>query len=202
MVDALIDGTIYDLFKHNIRTAGHEDIIFSLRVPSEKILPLLAPQQFDWVYIDGKHAYDNVVKDIAYAMPLLKEGGILCGDDLEEQWFEVDTEEANQKKQIDFICDTKTGKGYHPGVTLACSELLGEVSVWNGFWAMQKLGQEWRKVELPKTEESFLLPCLQGFAGWSNEEQQEFINWLDANTDYNRLLSQMGEFYYTHHPGD
>jgi hypothetical protein len=38
-------------------------------------------QYFDWVYIDGDHTYEMVLKDLMFYYPLIKKGGWLCGDD-------------------------------------------------------------------------------------------------------------------------
>ena len=37
---------------------------------------------FDWVYIDGNHLYDFVLKDIEISFAKVKSGGIIVGDDL------------------------------------------------------------------------------------------------------------------------
>ena len=37
---------------------------------------------FDWVYIDGSHTYDFVLKDLNHYYQFMKSGGFLCGDDL------------------------------------------------------------------------------------------------------------------------
>jgi predicted O-methyltransferase YrrM len=37
--------------------------------------------RLDYVFIDGGHAYENVLEDIACWQPLVRPGGILCGHD-------------------------------------------------------------------------------------------------------------------------
>lgn len=37
----------------------------------------------DLIYIDGSHDYDDVYKDIEYYLPLLNDGGVLFGDDID-----------------------------------------------------------------------------------------------------------------------
>lgn len=143
---ALKSGEILDLFFHNIKASGHEDIIKLVRARSEEILPLLGSNQFDLVYIDGNHAYKQVLRDITNAIPLVREGGILCGDDLELQLSVVDVENARRNSEADFILDPKTNQKFHPGVTLAVAECFGEVSAWDKFWVMRKVGRTWQRV--------------------------------------------------------
>jgi hypothetical protein len=110
---------------------------------------MLKNNQFDLIFIDGDHSYGAVTRDIQNAAPLLKEGGVLCGDDLELQYFEVDIENGKKNKEKDYIVDLKTKRYFHPGVCLAIGEFFGkEVSEWRGFWAMRKQADKWRKIEL------------------------------------------------------
>ncbi|MBI3441414.1 MAG: hypothetical protein HY052_06395, partial [Proteobacteria bacterium] len=48
----------------------------------------------------------------------------------------------------DYIKNISRGVYYHPGVTLAVAEVFGEVSAWEGFWAMRKTEYGWIKVNL------------------------------------------------------
>lgn len=142
MAQALQSGDILRLFLHNIAASGYADCVRFIRGRSEEVLPRLRPGQFDLVFIDGSHIYEAVARDIENAMPLVKEGGILCGDDLELQASVVT--DARAYSHLDFICDPSGW--YHPGVTRAVAEKLGEVSAWSGFWAMRKRGG-WEKIE-------------------------------------------------------
>ena len=38
-------------------------------------------EYFDFVYIDGDHSYEAVIKDLDSWYPKLKEYGVMCGDD-------------------------------------------------------------------------------------------------------------------------
>ncbi|MHC4159414.1 MAG: class I SAM-dependent methyltransferase, partial [Planctomycetota bacterium] len=151
MHDALSSGKIFELFIHNIKATGHDDVIIAFRGWSDNLLPLLGSDRFDLVFIDGNHAYTGVLKDIESSARLVSEGGIMCGDDLELQLYQLDVQYAKEHKQKDYVTDPKTGKEYHPGVSLAVGEFFGEVSVWEGFWAMRKNMGHWEKVELPIT---------------------------------------------------
>ena len=153
MSRAIGQGKILNLFMHNIKASGHEDIVRFIRGSSDEFLPRLAENSFDLIFVDGAHTYDQVHKDLISCVPLLRDGGILCGDDLELQAAMVDIEFQNRNLEFDFICDPKTNEWYHPGVTLAVAEHFGAegVSVWEGFWAMRKreIGQKqisWEKV--------------------------------------------------------
>lgn len=51
------------------------------RIPGEKANSLFEKEFFDIAYIDGDHTYDGVIRDLNGWYPLVKRGGILCGDD-------------------------------------------------------------------------------------------------------------------------
>lgn len=40
--------------------------------------------RFDFIYIDGNHAYDFVLRDMENYYKLLANGGLLCGDDIDQ----------------------------------------------------------------------------------------------------------------------
>lgn len=145
---ALSTETAYQLFTHNIGTLPDSITCQHLRGQSDNILPLLRENTFDVVFIDGDHSYTPVLKDIKNSLALVKDGGIICGDDLNLQLSQVDQENALKNAEEDFIKDPKTNRNFHPGVTLAIAEIFGEVSVWGGFWAMQKRGDQWIKVSM------------------------------------------------------
>ncbi len=85
--------------------------------------------------------------DIQHGRRLLRDGGLLCGDDLELQTNDCDRAFAAANLAQDFICDPK-GRWFHPGVTLAVDSELGLVSNYGGFWIMRKAGAAVAPVEL------------------------------------------------------
>jgi predicted O-methyltransferase YrrM len=147
MHDALKSGNIFNLFLHNIRSSGFNSLVKVMKGQSRDILPLLKPESFDLVFVDGAHDYTNVALDLKNAAPLVRNGGILCGDDLELQVTEVDMKNAIENSASDYVLDPKNNRLFHPGVTLAVGELLPSVSAWQGFWAMRKYGTNWQIVE-------------------------------------------------------
>ena len=127
------------LFQHNIRFARPSVAIERRRGTARDVLPTLEADTFDLVYIDGSHYRDDVVFDIQHGRRLLRDGGLLCGDDLELQAGDCDRAFAEANLDRDFVCDAK-GRSFHPGVTLAVDSELGPVSAYDGFWIMRKTG--------------------------------------------------------------
>jgi predicted O-methyltransferase YrrM len=133
------------LFHHNIKASGLSRLVHAFRGPSEKVLPDLPRDSFDIVFVDGDHLCDAVMVDIGLATPLVKEGGFLCGDDLELQAHEVDRAEmyAAVEQRVELIRDSASGTIYHPGVALALAKMSLPVVVTDGFWYAQRDGAGW-----------------------------------------------------------
>lgn len=148
MAEALAHDTVYDLFTHNVAAAGHSDVVLALRGQSTTVLPMLPREYFDLVFVDGDHSYNAARSDLTAATGLVREGGILCGDDLELQLSEIDMPYAQTQLHADYIRDPRSGKEFHPGVTLAVGELFGPVSCVVGCWATRKSGGRWQTVSM------------------------------------------------------
>lgn len=150
MNQAARDGKIFNLFLHNIR-AAHVSHIIDYRIGNARdILPVLPRTTFDIVYIDGSHLFESVRADITEAKRLVQDGGIICGDDLELQKFQINTLEHKSALNLnkDYVLSSKGSAYYHPGVTEAVAVEFGEVSSWEGVWATRKQGPRWIRVEL------------------------------------------------------
>lgn len=145
-------GEIFNLFTHNITCSGYSGIVSPFRGASDNLLPLLRDSFFDIVFIDGDHRYRPATRDILNSVRLVKEGGFLCGDDLEIQIDAVDKIYALKNANKDFICDPNTKEYYHPGVTLAVGQQIGPVSAYEGFWVARKSGNTWKNVFLTGEE--------------------------------------------------
>lgn len=148
MEKALSLDIAYNIFLHNMKCLPQTITCQHIRAKSENALPLLKEGGFDVIFIDADHTYSPVKKDILFSMPLVADGGIICGDDLNLQMNQCDQELARKSGELDLVKDTKTGRNFHPGVTLAVDEIFGEVSMWGGYWAMQKKGDKWQKISL------------------------------------------------------
>lgn len=144
MDEALGSGRIFDLFLHNTTCSGFQSSIVPVIGKAEAVLPLLGQEKFDLILIDGAHDYQRCRADILSAIPLLKEGGIICGDDLELQAHQVDASFTWANKERDCVYYAAADRDYHPGVTLAVAEVFGAVSTYDVVWAMQKSQGRWR----------------------------------------------------------
>ncbi len=143
---ALSKNMIFPLFLHNMRASGHDNIVFPLKGTSQRLLPTLRRGRFNLVYVDGDHRYSAVKSDLMNSVDLIVDGGILCGDDLDLQGFEIDLEYAKKHLNEDCILDHKQRGMFHPGVTVAVDELFGKVTTYENFWAIRKRGKGWEKM--------------------------------------------------------
>jgi predicted O-methyltransferase YrrM len=107
-----------------------------LRAKLNEVAHLLS--QFDLIYIDGSHYYPEVLEDLKNAGPLVNESGYLCGDDLELQMHEVNTDHGRRD------ISRHNGISFHPGVTKSVWEYFRKkVNSQDGFWWMRKKGVSW-----------------------------------------------------------
>lgn len=92
-------------------------------------------KQFDLIYIDGSHRYNDVLTDLVLAKVFLAPGGMIMGDDLEVQAMEITIEQAKlvwQHSNDDYW------NGFHPGVTGAVANVFGPVQAHMGAWVWRK----------------------------------------------------------------
>lgn len=148
MNDALVADTAYDVFTANMAFLPQAVVLDVWRGKSQDVLPTLPSASFDLIYIDGDHVRAAVAADIGNAVPLLRDGGILCGGDLELQAHECDLTVLDREPGLERLWDDRTNDYFHPGVTRAVADAFGAVSSWHGFWAMQKDRDGWRRVSL------------------------------------------------------
>lgn len=139
---------IFHLFLHNVRVSGLEDYIIPIKTTSDRLIHILKNETFDFVYIDGDHAYKQFKRDLLNYLPVVKENGVICGDDLELNPNEINIQNAKNHCEEDFILDTKSNQYFHLGIALGIKDVFGSVSMSNGFWAMRKFKGGWRKLVL------------------------------------------------------
>ena len=145
---ALKGNKPYQVFKRNIKYLPSSVDLTIHRDWSANVLPTLIKDRYHLVYLDGNHTYNSVSEDIRLGCPLIRDGGIICGDDLEIQLHELDVSDVIDKPEADKWTDPKTDIVFHPGVARAVAECFGEVSSWSGFWAMRRDGNSWTRLSL------------------------------------------------------
>jgi predicted O-methyltransferase YrrM len=93
-------------FDHNLALCPRPEQLRKCKGYSEDVLPTLAGEQFDLIYIDGSHQAVHVLFDAVLAWGLLKKGGVLIFDDY--QWARPTDPRASQrpKMAIDVFLET------------------------------------------------------------------------------------------------
>ena len=144
------NGNVLRLFVQNLKVAGVADICYQFRGRSKDILPMLK-DQFDIIYIDASHHVDAVSKDLQLALPLLKDGGIMCGAGLERQLEDFDPDFVKTHFHTDLFIDPKNGQTFHPGITYAVGTFFGRrISHFGAYWVVRKNGEKFVDVTLSK----------------------------------------------------
>lgn len=77
---------VYNIFKKRIENISN---ITHIRKLSDDAINDLEGVNFDFVYIDGLHTYDQVKMDINNYKPLIKEGRFIGGHDYQSGWSGV-----------------------------------------------------------------------------------------------------------------
>jgi predicted O-methyltransferase YrrM len=74
---------LYWTFLKNVMESGMQDLITPMPLPSDTAYYILKNMEVeaDMIYIDGAHEYDSVMRDLTLYWELLKDGGVLIGDD-------------------------------------------------------------------------------------------------------------------------
>lgn len=75
---------------------------------SPEALSGFADETFDWIYVDGLHDYDGVLRDFHAAWPLLKQGGIMVFDDYDDTLGYG----TGVKQMLEEQCEAVTGKPF------------------------------------------------------------------------------------------
>lgn len=87
--------------------SGFKNRVVFVRDYSDNAVSNFEDDSLDFVYIDGNHSYDFVVKDIELYLPKVKHGGILGGHDFGSRHGDV------VRAVFEFI--TKSGYDLHTG---------------------------------------------------------------------------------------
>lgn len=66
--------------KRNVGVNAEKTLIQDFST-TDKCIDRMRKEQFDFIYLDGAHDYQNVKKELPLAWPLIKPGGVLAGHD-------------------------------------------------------------------------------------------------------------------------
>ena len=88
---------------------------------SEEVVSQFEDEEFDAVYIDANHDYENVKQDILLWSPKVRKEGFICGHDYMDDTLE-------SKIKLNAHTWRKMGRG---GVRCAVDELLGDVRIYS-----------------------------------------------------------------------
>ena len=114
----------FDVYQNFFANTAHfGDVIVPIRGDSSIVCPLLAPESFDFIFIDGDHKYIPTVVDIKNCRKLLKRGGILAGHDCEGRVTEMNKDVIHANSEKDHIPSVFSNfVDCHPGVIRAVDE--------------------------------------------------------------------------------
>lgn len=71
-----------ELFRKTLDTLSmFKDKIITVRGYSEQVAARFRDQSFDFIYVDARHDYKSVLRDLYLYWPKLKDGGIIAGHD-------------------------------------------------------------------------------------------------------------------------
>ncbi len=85
---ALSQGDMDDVYRDVSSMFQDTPGVIIHRGYSEAVLEGFEDDYFDWVYIDGNHSYEYVLRDLELALQKVKPGGFITGDDY--VWGEKD----------------------------------------------------------------------------------------------------------------
>jgi predicted O-methyltransferase YrrM len=89
------------IFDDNVMRTGHGSYVRKLVGFSQQILPSLAGEEFDFIYIDGAHEAKFVIQDAMLCWNLLKKGAFMLFDDLNFTF--LNNPEQNTFRATDFF---------------------------------------------------------------------------------------------------
>jgi predicted O-methyltransferase YrrM len=182
MAEPLKSNLAYEAFCHNAALSPSNVQVTPIRGISRDILPKLIANKYDLIFIDGSHHYLDVLNDITESERLLRLGGIVCGDDLELQLKQCDQEFAKMNTQSDFIRDPRSGKDFHPGVTMAVGEFFGNVSCYSGFWAMRLTSNGYEGISFTEAKGLRLLNH------WPPKSHEKIARYFETSNELGQLL--------------
>jgi|TARA_B100001741_G_scaffold216638_1_gene179515 hypothetical protein len=144
---------VYFYFLNNLSKYNFRENFIHIRKNSIEGLELLIKLKlnFDFIYIDGSHYYNDIKKDYLMSKDLLKNydgyKGLISGDDYELSTDEYDRFYKSKEDFLNFLKENtnfdylhiknKEGNlvGFHPGISLFFSEIKDRIiKTKSGYW--------------------------------------------------------------------
>ena len=94
-----IGGKLEELFDHNIQATGFASFCEKVIGDSKMTLRSIAPDSFDFFYIDGAHEALYAIQDAILVWPLVRIGGFILFDDYDYSF--PNAPQRNTKRAID-----------------------------------------------------------------------------------------------------
>ena len=73
----------YPTFERNMKALGRWELLTVKRMTSDRFFDNSKYRGFDFIFVDGSHAYESVRKDIFYSVQQLRTEGVLVVDDID-----------------------------------------------------------------------------------------------------------------------
>lgn len=117
--DILNSTKLHTLFGLDIKLSDRAKAVSKHHYPryqlfegdSTKIHTLFKDIKFDLIYVDGSHWYHDVKQDLENFYPLVREGGIFCGDDYDNITYD-DGEVNGVIRAVNEFCQVQQKKLY------------------------------------------------------------------------------------------
>ena len=139
MVEVLKNSLVYNLFLHNLKV---NNILDKCKIIKKKYNDYLKEinKKYDLIIVDGSHLYNEVLEDLENSKKIINDEGFIIGDDYEVKYLDLPNIDLKDlcKKRLDVFYDKHTKIRFHPGVTLATYNSLGDINEINGLFCVQK----------------------------------------------------------------
>ena len=100
-----------DVYKRVTEKFRMNSNVFIHRMNSKQWFPANKHLKLDWIYVDGDHSYEGCLFDLENALPMIKKGGMILGDDYYwpgSKWGKKGVTEAVDQ----FLLDNKKVKSF------------------------------------------------------------------------------------------
>jgi hypothetical protein len=156
---------IFSVFWKNMQKEGIDDVVIPIRSRSDMVSDIFQKEFFDFIYIDGDHRYKSALNDIKLYAPLLKQGGIISGDDCEGYVSDYDRDFLEMGKSFDAY------EFVHCGVVLAVAEYFPVYSLNYNIWSARKVPTGWEcpniSFDLVKDRRQYQPPVIGEYKGYN-----------------------------------